>query len=413
MFQITTTILLVTSSIITLIQILFSNNRIIKKLNALIVLTCLISWFIFPTPKNLCHEPNQQFQSNQPRKYRLLARKLSSTGLILVGEINMGQSGPEVRFLRCDHSLLGGFWIGPAKRSIIKRHKELYPNHPLNNAELELRAAKEAESIYPTFILQDAIRLVERPSQTLYQKPSALILGLGVGISAHSLMRHGALVTVAEIDPIVYEYAQKFFALPTPNGGIFLEDARYYLQRAVNGSLGLFDYIIHDVFTGGTVPSSLFTVECWKGIRNKLKDDGILAVNFAGEPQTETWTLVLTTLFHVFPFCRAFNEKVPQETLDYNFQNIVIFCSPTSLPRFRKPTRNDVFGSRHRFEILNTFETLEFNLTQHHIYRNPNSAFILFDRYKDRLEKAQMESAFRHWKIMRQVLPDEVWHTYY
>lgn len=91
-------------------------------------------------------------------------------------------------------------------------------------------------------------------------------------------MKDGAVLTVVEIDPAVYEYAQKYFGFPTPDGGIFLEDARVYLSRQDKGDDDAFDYVIHDVFTGGSVPSSLFTIESWRAIRSKLKDDGVLAV---------------------------------------------------------------------------------------------------------------------------------------
>jgi spermidine synthase len=102
--------------------------------------------------------------------------------------------------------------------------------------------------------------------------------GMGVGVSARVLMKDGVLTTVVEIDPLVYEYAQTYFGFPTPDGGVFLEDARIYLHRQARGEGGDFDYVIHDVFTGGSVPSSLFTLECWQAIRARLKDDGVLAV---------------------------------------------------------------------------------------------------------------------------------------
>lgn len=37
------------------------------------------------------------------------------------------------------------------------------------------------------------------------------------------------------------------------------------------------DFLV-DVFTGGSVPSMLFTSECWDGIKAVLKSNGVLAV---------------------------------------------------------------------------------------------------------------------------------------
>ena len=65
----------------------------------------------------------------------LLARSASVTGTIVVGEyVNYG-----FRFLRADHSLLGGRWIGDAKAG-----------------------QSLGDTIYGAFTLQEAIRLVER-----------------------------------------------------------------------------------------------------------------------------------------------------------------------------------------------------------------------------------------------------------
>lgn len=51
------------------------------------------------------------------------------------------------RVLKCDHSLLGGLWTG------IKRKQ----------GATEEEAVDQADSVYSAFLLQEAIRLVERP----------------------------------------------------------------------------------------------------------------------------------------------------------------------------------------------------------------------------------------------------------
>jgi spermidine synthase len=53
-----------------------------------------------------------------------------------------------------------------------------------------------------------------------------LIIGLGAGLSARALHAHGYNTTINEIDPVVYEFARKFFGVPEARGGTFLEDAR-------------------------------------------------------------------------------------------------------------------------------------------------------------------------------------------
>jgi len=74
---------------------------------------------------------------------RVLDRAFSNTGLILVGE----HMQEEFRFMRADHSLLGGRWVG----------KKIAPG--TNGL---------GDSIYSTFVLQEAVRLVRRE----YKPPS-------------------------------------------------------------------------------------------------------------------------------------------------------------------------------------------------------------------------------------------------
>jgi hypothetical protein len=93
--------------------------------------------------------PPQTFASgDEPHSItvNLLARSDSVTGTILVGE-NVDDG---YRFLRADHSLLGGRWIGE------KTH-----GNPMG------------ESIYGAFVLQEAIRLVEREE---HEEENALIM---------------------------------------------------------------------------------------------------------------------------------------------------------------------------------------------------------------------------------------------
>lgn len=93
-------------------------------------------------------------------------------------------------------------------------------------------------------------------------------------------MRHQIKVTVIEIDPIIYDYALRYFGMSKPNGGIHLEDARGFVRRRSKEAREEeeYDYIIHDVFTGGSVPASVFTLEFWWDLSRLLRPDGVLAV---------------------------------------------------------------------------------------------------------------------------------------
>jgi spermidine synthase len=93
-----------------------------------------------------------------------------------------------------------------------------------------------------------------------------------VGITAKSLHKFGLDVTAVEIDPVVHRFAEEFFGLPKMS--VVYQDGRGFLERTKEK----WDYIIHDVFTGGNVPAHLFTREMWIATKNALHDFGVLVV---------------------------------------------------------------------------------------------------------------------------------------
>lgn len=59
-----------------------------------------------------------------------------------------------------------------------------------------------------------------------------------------------------------------------------LEDAVTFVARAQSAEhmQGSYDYIIHDVFTGGAEPVALFTYEFIEGLSQLLKPHGTIAI---------------------------------------------------------------------------------------------------------------------------------------
>jgi hypothetical protein len=113
---------------------------------------CSRRWIFLPVMILVLQLPHVQtgvtsgLLSKLPAEYTYLARRESITGMITVVE----NADVGYRVLKCDHSLLGGLWTG------IKR-KELAGSN-----DLEWRTVNEAESVYTAFLVQEAIRLVER-----------------------------------------------------------------------------------------------------------------------------------------------------------------------------------------------------------------------------------------------------------
>lgn len=93
-------------------------------------------------------------------------------------------------------------------------------------------------------------------------------------------MQHNISTTIVELDPVVYSAAKRFFALPEPEPGrLFLEDAWAFLRKQqVTDDRELYDIVVHDVFSGGSLPASLFTQQFWNHTKRVMSPDGVLAV---------------------------------------------------------------------------------------------------------------------------------------
>lgn len=102
--------------------------------------------------------------------------------------------------------------------------------------------------------------------------------GLGIGTTPAALIKHGIDTTIVEIDPVVHKLATQYFNLPS-NHVAAIEDATKFVKHAQKSpSSHQYDYIIHDVFTGGAEPAELFTIEFLKDLSSLLKDDGVIAI---------------------------------------------------------------------------------------------------------------------------------------
>ena len=239
-------------------------------------------WLLFPVPVAALLVASSLYPNkplvlpwlNDTGEVRLLASKSSITGRIVVSEhVSMG-----FRYLRADHSLLGGFWI-----------------------ETPTRRGEIGDSIYTAFMLQEATRFVEAgpKDNALFMcvifagiDPSFTHLlvfsGLGIGVAANTFMRLGVNTTVVEIDPVVYEYAREFFDLREPQAVHFADARAWVHDNAALATPPQYDIIVHDCFSGGGVPAHLFTVEFWNDLKKIISPEGVVGVNYAGTLGSDT-----------------------------------------------------------------------------------------------------------------------------
>ncbi|KZO93871.1 hypothetical protein CALVIDRAFT_600355 [Calocera viscosa TUFC12733] len=324
---------------------------------------------------------------------RVLARADSVTGTLVVAD-NLLQG---FRFLRCDNSLLGGQW--------------------LEGHEHEDGHGEETESIFAAFDLQQAVLLADRKKEV---GDKALVIGLGVGTLPSALHAHGIPSTILEVDPLIPPFAREFFSFPELPTQI--AEARFWLaQRTAqlaNGTLSPsesnYAYVVHDVFTGGSVPGHMFAVEVFREIRQLMKPDGILAVNIVGELGGNAGRAVWLTLLAAFDqgTCRTFHD-LPSAPAKGQMANLVVFCTPaptlsfTALPKGFSKSRTtlQVLDSLPEREV--TGEQMVGTISQH-----LEKEDWVVKEARNYMEKWTSGDVLQHWKAMRRAMPAEVWDEY-
>ncbi|KAI0832594.1 hypothetical protein BC628DRAFT_1310250 [Trametes gibbosa] len=392
---------------------------------ALLPLFPLLATSIFGVPT--LPKPLLQTYTHPLEPLRILSSVRSNySGVVVVGETFQKTPGQfntmdHLRYLRAGHSLLGGVWVGPKARAE-------------DPAFLTSDEAGEplGDSIYTTFTFQEAARLVvKKPGHGMPK--NALMIGLGAGIAATAFNRHGLDVTIVEIDQAVYDAAHRFFGLPTPGPGrLFIEDARLWVHNRSSTLTGsstttapvtdtdlaspeLYDIVVHDLFSGGGLPAHMFSEEFWVDLKNIVRPDGVVAVNFAGILESDSGKAIVSTLHAAFPQCRAFYDAMEQsKNVTSEFLNWVIFCTPSAEQlEFRKPVEADFLGSYLRRHVLNELPTREADLALvlDSIPEEKRARYLLKDGTNP-LGEWQAKEALGHWKIMREVLPHAYWETY-
>ena len=75
----------------------------------------------------------------------------------------------------------------------------------------------------------------------------------------------------------MHYFATKYFNLSS-NHIAAIDDAVFYVDEKACSHPSSYDYIIHDVFTGGAEPVTLFTLEFFEGLKSLLTDNGVVAI---------------------------------------------------------------------------------------------------------------------------------------
>jgi hypothetical protein len=244
-------------------------------------------------------------------------------------------------------------------------------------------------------------------------------------------MAHGIETTIVEIDPVVHEYATKYFNLPTNHKAV-IEDAVSYASKLANTD-EKYNYIVNDVFTGGAEPVDLFTLEFLQDLNTILTPGGVIAIvrtisppilhstspnthpqNYAGDLLLPSARIIVQTIKAVFPTCRIFRESaapsaqtIAEEGRD--FTNMVIFCTNgADEVTFRTPNPKDLLGSGAREMFLLPRYEVEGSVFE----MEEGDGGVLSRNDTERFRGWQEKSALGHWAVMRTVIPDGIWESW-
>ncbi|KAJ3244253.1 hypothetical protein HDU78_011194 [Chytriomyces hyalinus] len=355
------------------------------------------------------------------KSQRVLEKAYSNTGLISVAEDPTIHGG--IRVMRCDHSVLGGIFLGEGYRG---------------------------DSVYGCFYILGFVAGFERFSENGQVKqtgnPAAayqvLNIGLGIGVAASMFLQQHpkSHIDVLELDPNVIRMAVTHFNFPnTTQTNLLAADGRAFMEKS---PAKVYDYVLHDVFTNGGVSGRLVTLEALEQAKRVLVDDGILALNFAGTMYSQSTLSLVRTIKTVFPYVACYPEGPVNLTDPTAFYNMAFFASahplnfnPTRLPDIharanaKKKTTSDGGSMGHmRMHMLETLPSLRHDDVIERVELGTGEAagvlgggivgsgVVLRDRFVGvhrqivgELEKEERVNRKAHWDVMVQLFGAEFW----
>ncbi|EIW70359.1 hypothetical protein TREMEDRAFT_68014 [Tremella mesenterica DSM 1558] len=373
-----------------------------------LILLALRTQFLRPLPPYVAIEGN----------LRILSSERGITGQVVVAE-NIKEG---YRFLRCDHSTLGGRWVRhtPNKSGENTQFGDsVFAAFALQEVALLANRHKQDDGLARTLELTTDIELDLESFTQSEENDRALIIGLGVGIAANTFVKRSLNVDIVEIDPLVYTAAEKYFDLPPPtskyimDGTIFVHSlATLSREGQWNGTK--YSYVIQDCFSGGVVTSSLFTKEFWEDLKEIMLPDGVVVMNSVGLLDSKSMKAVVTTFSSSFPQCRSFSD-IPPETIRPNEpSNLMVFCYMAESPllTFREPTIEDVMRSPLRSHVYSTFLSNEIPISEILQTEDEVDSGLMITSDNPLKDEWQLSTSISMWYAMRKILTPEMWMAY-
>ena len=130
------------------------------------------------------------------------------------------------------------------------------------------------------YVDQVVKKALDTTSLAIMERPSALVLGLGCGKSAHLFeeLFPRASVDFVEIDDAVIYAAKNWFCLPERENFHYIQDDGY--DFVLNLPAGkVYDYIFLDIYKGKTLPQKFMEESFFRMLKEHVSEVGLVSFN--------------------------------------------------------------------------------------------------------------------------------------
>jgi spermidine synthase len=168
---------------------------------------------------------------------------------------------------------------------------------------------------------------------------NALAIGGGAYSVPGSILRQspGAIVDVAEIDPSLHSLAVRYFALP---GDARLRNHLVDGRRFLHDTPERYDLVFSDAYRSFvSAPAQFTTLEFFRLVKSRLREDGVLIANFYGSLAPESRAMiysVIRTMRAAFPQVYVIATVSPESE---ELQNFIFIGHNASNPDRRTDLR--------------------------------------------------------------------------
>lgn len=164
-----------------------------------------------------------------------------------------------------------------------------------------------------------------------------LLIGFGGGSIASELQKMNLTLDIIDIDKRMFDVAEKFFYFDKNKVHFDNQDARYFLNR----NKVKYDLVVFDVLNGESQPNNVFTKESFNCLKNSLKPDGIVIIEFqeVENEKSKAVRAIINTLLDENYF--VYLSQMGEGVLDY-----VIIASKSTIDLSKLNPQHFTFNSR-------------------------------------------------------------------